>query len=267
MAKVHICPQWYLGSPNSSHCHQHLRILDLLICGVCKVVSHYFKVFLFSLAKLCGMGPSSSTNDRPHAPCFRSRSPNHCGCWWKSLYLAVLITVNLESVFCWTVSPWGWQAHTEGISVALASWTVPATHEVLYLPWTDEWITTYSPPGAQAWTLGRGEGWVSQIRRAKLLKSQELTLAKRKFSPRLPYSWGMQKSKRSTEPKTSQGCERSVSAHQENTGSAEIPEDCLGSSCQGRVPTDRIECQKKQDICFWVVGPNGTFHVLLLLFF
>ena len=30
------CPQWYLGSPNSSHCHQHLRILTFLICGVCK---------------------------------------------------------------------------------------------------------------------------------------------------------------------------------------------------------------------------------------
>lgn len=77
----------------------------------------------------------------------------------------------------------------------------------------------------------------------------------------------MQKSERSHRAKEKpEVVESSVSVHRENTGSAEIPEDS-GRSCQGGVPTDRIECQRKTGHLLLGGWSKGDFSYVLLLLF
>ena len=92
-----------------------------------------------------------------------------------------------------------------------------------------------------------------------LLKSQN-SLAKRKFSR--DSHTQLEECKRAnvpTEPKTSQGLWREVSLLIKKTQALLRSQKTLAAAARAESPQTELNVRRKQDICFWVVGPNGTF--------
>lgn len=108
-------------------------------------------------------------------------------------------------------------------------------------------------------TLGEGRGMSEPNKKSCLLKSQN-SLAKRKFSR--DSHTQLEECKRAnvpTEPKTSQGLWREVSLLIKKTQALLRSQKTLVAAARAESPQTGLNVRRKQDICFWVVGPNGTF--------